>query len=332
MISHNIKRRVNIFFSSTEPDWFWGIFCILFSVITICYLNRDISIIHYTSYFSLPLFDFFRIPSPQTFIEHFLPFSISLTGLFSALKFLLILSLILSLFGVFQRFFIILSFMSFFLFEGWISGYSKTVMSQYETYPATNIIFFILLVWLFAPLCKRWTILFWLKKIYKTFLFKEKQIEITDTINYPIWPRLLVILTIGIVYFGSFYCKLDTSGFQWINGYTLQGWLLQNTVYNNSILNSNGYWLAQKSFYLIWFLNIVVYFFQFTAPVGFLLKETRFLYIAIGAAFHIGVFLFFGFWFKPFQYYYVVFFPEIVQFFQRIKSFFVYKVKNKKIK
>ncbi len=323
MIFHNLKKKLNRVFFSQEPDWCWGGFCILFVIVTIYYvLNRGVSLIQYTLYYPLPLFDFFHIPSPQTFIEHFLSFSISLTNLFSTLKFLLIFSLTLSLFGVFQRFFIALSLAKFFLFQGWLGGYIRMVDDPY-VYPGTNIIFFILLVWLFAPPCKRWTILSLLKQILKS-QFKEKQIKITDTINYPIWPRLLVILTIGIAYFGSFYCKLDTSGFQWVNGYTLQGWLLYSIIYPDY----NGYWLAQQNFYLIWFLNITVWIFQSTAPVGFLLKETRFLYIAIGVAFHIGVFLFLGFWFKPFQYYYIVFFPEGMWFLKIMSSFLICKVKK----
>ena len=317
MIFYNITRKINDIFFKTEPDWYWGLFCLLFSCIMIDYtLHKNIAHIYHSLYYPLPLFEFFHIPDPipmKTALEKFFNSSLALSTLFVALKISFAVSLILSLIGVFQKFFIFLSFITFFLFQGWLYGYIRTEHDPY-VYHSANIVCFIFCVWLFAPSCPRWTLLFWIKY----FLNFKSSYKKT---NYPSWPRLLVILTIAITFFSSFYCKFDTSGFQWINGYTLQGRLLESHALHYV---PKAYWLAQQNFYLIWFLNIGVYLFQSTAPIGYLLKSTRLIYAAIGTVFHIFIIHFFGFWFVPFQYIYVVFIPEIVQFFQMLykKKFF----------
>ena len=314
MIFYNIKRKTNEIFFSKEPDWYWGLFCILFSVIIIDYtLMKKLSVTYHHLYYPLPLFEFFHIPDPllaKAIIEKSLHLTLPLSSLFFSLKIFFIVSLICSLLGAFQRFFVSLSLISFFLFQGWLYGYIRTATDPY-VYHSANIVCFIFLVWLFSPPCKRWTALFWLKRFFR----RNKNTKEVSITNYPVWPRLLVILTIGIVFFSSFYCKFDTSGFKWINGYTLQGRLLEAYALH---FTSRAYWLAQQNFYLIWFLNIGVWVFQFTAPVGYLLKRTRLLYAFVGTIFHIFIILFFGFWFVPFQYCYIVFIPEAVQFFKML--------------
>ena len=324
MIFYNIKKKISEIFFSEEPDWYWGLFCILFPVITIDYiLYKDLSIISYRPYFPLPLFKFFHIPDPallEVFLEQFLQIDTSLFFLFLFLKVVLIFSLIFCVIGVFQKFFIALSLISFFLFQGWLYGYFRTADDPY-VYHSANIVCFILLVWLFSPF-NRWTAIFWIKKVLKRIKSGKDNNERKNNIknHYPVWPRLLIILTIAIAFFGSFYCKFDKSGFQWINGYTLQGFLLHQSARNFFL--TKGYWLSQQSFYVIWFLNIGVYVFQFTAPVGFLFKKTRLFYAFVGTVFHICIVLFFGFWFTPFQYFYVVFIPEIMEFVQMLSKKF----------
>ena len=162
----------------------------------------------------------------EVLLEQFLQIDISLSFLFLFLKAVLIVSLIFCIIGVFQKFFISLSLISFFLFQGWLYGYIRTANDPY-VYHSANIVCFILLVWLFSPF-NRWTAIFWIKKVLKIFGFGKvtaKEVNIRN--HYPVWPRLLIILTIAIAFFGSFYCKFDSSGFKWINGYTLQGYLLE---------------------------------------------------------------------------------------------------------
>ena len=191
--------------------------------------------------------------------------NIPLSFLFLFLKTILVISLIFCIMGISQKFFCALSLVSFFLFQGWLYGvyFEQQMILMCLTTPILFVLFSS--VCLFSPICNRWTVLFWIKKIGSGNKVKNKE----NVKNYyPVWPRLLVILTIALTLFGSFSCKFDTSGFQWINGYTLQGYLLMNSARRFSL--TKGYWLAQQNFYLIWFLNIGVYIFQSTAPLGFL--------------------------------------------------------------
>ena len=314
-------KQINKLLSSREPDWYWGLFVILFTFITIRHVivNCPPS----TSgqiYYALPLFKFFHIPDPyqaKDLISEFLSITLSLKKFFDFLKIIFIGSLSLSVLGLcFQKFFLTLSGISFFLFQGYLYGFVRTADNPY-VYHSANIVVFILLIWLVAPSNPRWTVYFWLR-----YLSKGKK-QITQSFTYPKWPRLLIVLTMGASYFGSFYCKLMTSGFQWINGHTLQTYLLSQS---QKYPLSYGYWLATQNFYIIWFLNIGVWVFQSTAPIGLLLKKTRLFYGTVAVLFHTSVFLFFGFNFTPFQYFLVIFIPELIEFITKISSWFYKKL------
>tara|TARA_Y100000590_G_C15258758_1_gene840344 strand:- start:93 stop:674 length:582 start_codon:yes stop_codon:yes gene_type:complete len=41
------------------------------------------------------------------------------------------------------------------------------------------------------------------------------------------WEEVLILLTICSAYFGAGYCKLAVSGLRWMNGYTLQAFMLK---------------------------------------------------------------------------------------------------------
>lgn len=316
LLTRRIWNRISRFLLSPEPDWYWGLFGVLFSLITMRYVyNKDISRIYSQIYYALPLFEFFHIPDPwiaKDMIEQYLSITFSLTDFFNLLRVVVIGSLFFSALGLFfQRFFIALSLISFFLFQGYLYGFVRTEDDPY-VYHSANIVVFILLIWFLSPTNPRWKSCFWIKRHWQK---GEKQVR--DCSVYPQWPRLLIILTMGISYFGSFYCKFVTSGFQWINGHTLQHYLLLQSQTNPL---SHGYWLATQSFFIIRFLNIGIWVFQSTAPIGFFMKKTRLLYGVMGALFHSGVFIFFGFPFIPFQWFFVILIPEATQFLFKIKS------------
>ena len=145
MIFYKIKRTINDIFFSKEPDWYWGLFCLLFSYIMIDYtLNKNVSHIYHSIYYPLPLFEFFHIPDPlpmKMMVEKFLNISLSLSVLFFALKIIFLISLILSILGVFQKIFIFLSFITFFLFkQGWLYGYKASPYPNTQTLFAQNMI------------------------------------------------------------------------------------------------------------------------------------------------------------------------------------------------
>ena len=255
------KTGAELFFSK-EPHWHQGLFYVLFTLITCRHIIKEnLSVIHTNPYYSLPLFGFFKIPDPTAtagLLNDFFSISLSSQDFFIALKIILIFCLLLAGAGLFfQRFWTACSLIFFFLFQGWLYGFIRRSADDPYVYHSANIIFFILLIQLTAPSNPVWTMGFWIKR---AFLKKD---NVLSPRYYPVYPRLLAILTIGITFFGSFWCKLDTSGFQWIDGHTLQAYLLEASVEKPL---SYGSWLAGQNFYLIWFLNISVWVFQSTAP------------------------------------------------------------------
>ena len=316
-ILKKIGGKFNSLFFSEKPDYFWGLFCVFFSLITINYImNKSLGMVESNPYYPLPLFEFFRIPSPSAAID-FLSESFGLflfpRSFFELMKLIVCGALALSALGlIFQRFFIGLSLASFFLYQGWLYGFIRSKDDSY-VYHSLNIVVFILLIWMLAPSNSRWKAGFWIGRILK----KARKAPPLKTAQntYPAWPRLLIITSMATSYFGSFYSKLSTSGFHWIDGHTLQSYLLIADIIHPL---SYGGWLASQNFYLIWALNISVWIFQSTAPFGFLHPKTRLLYALIGIKFHLSVFLFLGFPFIPFQWYYVIFLPELFQFFQNL--------------
>lgn len=335
-----LASKIDQAFFSEEPDWYWGLFVLLFSLISTIYVyNKNISIVHSHVYHALPLFDFFHIPNPYKLVEligSFFPVSFSIESFFYFLKIIFVSSLLLCFIGYFQRLFIFTALNSFFLFHGYFYGYIRTVDDP-RVYHSANIVWFILLIWLMAPVNFRWTALFWIKKALKKFKMKTVQNALNEKTDkacvlpssfFPKWPRLLVILTIGLAYFGSFYCKFDKSGFQWINGHNLQSILLSATILRPL---SYAQWLVSQNFYLLWFLSIGVWFFQSTAFMGFLFKKTRLIYAFMGLGFHISVFLFMGVKFTPFYYFYVIFISELIKFFLDVKKYFKRLLSVKKV-
>ena len=319
-----VKKIGGELFFSKEPHWHYGLFCVFHAYITCHHIIRTkLSIIHTNPYYSLPLFEFFNIPDPATavgLLNNFLEstflaqsvISLSPDGFFNALKIILIFCLLFSMSGLFfQRFFTACSLIFFFLFQGWLYGFVRSADDPY-VYHSANIIWFILLIQLTAPSNPLWTAGFWIKRLRRNAVHPPPSPR-----YYPVYPRLLVILTIGITFFGSFWCKLNTSGFQWINGHTLQAYLLEASVERPL---SHGYFLASQNFYLIWLLNISVWVFQSTAWVGFLFPKTRLFYGAMALSFHIGIFLFLGINFTPFYFYYVILIPELYQFFRKMRA------------
>ncbi len=323
-------KNFNSFFFAEEPDSRWGFFCAAFSLITIEYLlNKPLGLVETNPYYSLPLFELFGLPPPHAakdFLSELFGLELpSLRSFFERMRLIVCGAMALAALGLaFQKFFIALSLVSFFLYQGWIYGFIRSEDNPY-VYHSLNIVCFILLVWLIAPSIPRWRASFWMGKLYR-MLKKSRRprlsapaaasrfLPLSGSRCCPAWPRLLIIFSISAAYFGSFYCKLAESGFRWIDGHTLQAYLLTAGI---AYPLSYGGWLAQQNFYLIWALNIGIWVFQSTAPLGFLHPKTRLLYAFAGAGFHLSVFLFLGFPFIPFQWYYVIFLPEVFQFAQK---------------
>lgn len=118
------------------------------------------------------------------------------------------------------------------------------------------------------------------------------------------WPVTAVKLTIAAFYFGSAYTKLVDTGFQWINGYTLQG-----ILYTSHILNPRPQtlWLANQHELCTW-LSIATILLDLSFIFVCLTRRVVFIWIFGLIGFHLAVDYFLNIVFYKFHLYaYLIF-------------------------
>ena len=103
---------------------------------------------------------------------------------------------------------------------------------------------------------------------------------------FAYWPLLLLQIFFSLMYLSAFIWK-HQSGFGWANGFTLQAYLAQDGIRNNSPL---AMWLSQFH-YFIYFVQIIVATFQATFFLIIFFPKLRWIYIPLGLVFHIGILL-----------------------------------------
>jgi len=225
-------------------------------------------------YFPIPLFEWFGFGRPP------LPF-VQLCGVF------LLIGLLCAAAGLFTRFALTLSWITFFFFYGATLGFEKQEPNSisFYTYHYNNIVIFVLLILSVAPGISLWSIDA-LRKRDRAQRFSFWSQTTTPTI--PVWPLLLIKSTLALAYFGAGYTKLLTSGVLWADGYTLQAYFLMKHLQEGAPI---GYWLAQH------------YWMCVVASVGTLVLELSFivvpflrprspllwLYIVAGLGFHLMI-------------------------------------------
>ncbi len=175
-------------------------------------------------------------------------------GVLYALIALLVLGLILSTSKIVQWGVLFLSF--------WIMAVALSLDKAAENdyvFHSKNLVVFVLLIIAVAP-----------KKIDK------------------VWPITLVRLSLGLVYFGSFYTRFIHAGFEWMDGNSLR-----------SILYFHGYliekpaslWLANQAWLCV-LLSVAIVVFEATFVVFVLHPLVSLLYAVAGIAFHLGIYYF----------------------------------------
>lgn len=102
---------------------------------------------------------------------------------------------------------------------------------------------------------------------------------------YARWPLLLIQWIIVLLYFSAAYIKLDNSGLQWMNGHSLQYYLVQDGLKNNIPL---GLWLARQH-NLVSILSVFTILFE--AGFVFCMFYRKLLWVALpmGLGFHLGI-------------------------------------------
>lgn len=269
-----------------EPGWKLGLFRSMFCIFCILQLDDYVDVAS-KLYYPLPLIDLFGIPPLNT-------------NELSLVRTALVASLLSAALGLFTRASLSLSTILFFVYQGVLLSYSRSPHSTYVSH-ATNIHFFTLFVLSVAPGVENFS-------LRDRFSFSNQA---------PRWPRDLIIATLGLVYFGSAYCKWVESGYQWMNGYNLQAILLKKYLLNDF---ERTLFLANQ-FSLVWALNIFTLIFETLFIFGVFVPRWRWLFIVGGLSFHLGAFLFLQIYYlSTFCIVYLVFLPDLLPTFHRMTS------------
>lgn len=101
------------------------------------------------------------------------------------------------------------------------------------------------------------------------------------------WPLLTVRWLFALVYLSAATSKLATSGLDWVNGYTLQFFMLRDGVRWDSQI---GIWLGQH-YPLALVASWVTVLFETTFVLVLLVPALALVYLPIGVGLHTGIYL-----------------------------------------
>jgi hypothetical protein len=191
---------------------------------------------------------------------------------FQILYYSLILTLVLSLWVKFSRLFTIIALILCFIVFGNLLSLDKSAVTNYVSH-SKNIIIFYLFIFSIYP-----------KQGLNSALTLARQKK-TTTYN---WPISLGIMTLGICYFGAAYSRLESEGFEWLNGETLQAYLIEFYIIFG---NENALTLA-SSYWICLFLSISIIIFEITFFPLALIKNLQFFYAIGGVVFHYSIYYF----------------------------------------
>lgn len=102
---------------------------------------------------------------------------------------------------------------------------------------------------------------------------------------YAGWPIRLIQWIFVLMYLSAFLSKMSTSGLDWINGYTLQYYLLQDGLRWDSPL---AIWFAQHHT-LVFFTQWIIIIFQLTFALAVIFPPLRWIYVPLGLSMHLGI-------------------------------------------
>ena len=99
------------------------------------------------------------------------------------------------------------------------------------------------------------------------------------------WPIRLIQWIFVLIYLSAIMSKLVyEGGLEWLNGYTLQYYLIQDTLRKGTLL---GGWFAQQHT-LVLLSQYMVVAFQATFALCVIFPRLRWIYVPLGLGFHIG--------------------------------------------
>jgi hypothetical protein len=99
------------------------------------------------------------------------------------------------------------------------------------------------------------------------------------------WPILLLQWLFCLIYLSAVLSKLVfQGGLDWVNGYTLQYYLIQDSLRKGTML---GMWFSQFHD-LVLLSQYVVVVFQATFALALIFPKLKWIYVPLGMGFHIG--------------------------------------------
>ena len=101
------------------------------------------------------------------------------------------------------------------------------------------------------------------------------------------WPVLTIQWIFVLMYMSAVLSKLVFFGPNWLNGLTLQGYLIRDGIRWESPL---ALWLAQHHL-LVLGLQYMTIAFQGTFALAVIFPKLRWIYVPVGLAFHVGILL-----------------------------------------
>ncbi len=131
------------------------------------------------------------------------------------------------------------------------------------------------------------------------------------------WPILLIQWFFVLMYLSAVISKMAVSGTEWMNGYTLQYYLIRDGMRWGSPL---ALWASQYHLFIM-LLQWVIVIIQSTFWVAVIWPPARWIYIPLGLSFHLGILLTLRANFYTWIALYVVFIPW-THFFKSLLSRF----------
>lgn len=119
------------------------------------------------------------------------------------------------------------------------------------------------------------------------------------------WPLKLIGWVFVLIYASAAYFKLRSAGLDWVNGYTLRYPLVRDALRWDLPL---GLWIAEHH-YLAQLMSWTSLVFETTFVLVMLFPITRWLYVPLGSAFHLGIYAAMGATFQGYVAAYSVFVP-----------------------
>lgn len=192
----------------------------------------------------------------------------------------LVAGLVLGGIGIGSRIPFLVVTLSYFYLQGLEMGFTKPPFTQY-VYHSRNLGVFVLLILTLAPAYAHQNVL----KALREPLSKR----------CSGWPAQLIKVTLAIAYFGAAYIRLTTST-KWLNGYTLQAYLLERYLLNSNDLALELAHSIPLDIVLSWFAVLLESFFF----LAVLIPRTGLLLVPAGVGFHFGNWLIMDIQFFPY--------------------------------